>query len=96
MLVSFIRLSQTCQALGCGKTTLYKRVSEGIFPPPVHYGDRISAWPLHEVKAVCEAILKGESEESLRNLVADLVRMRSSPDSVSEFITQQSNRTPQL
>nr|WP_269475709.1 AlpA family phage regulatory protein [Variovorax sp. SRS16] len=33
------------------RTTLYRRISEGRFPAPVHLGGRASAWPSEALQA---------------------------------------------
>lgn len=35
MPISFSRLPSTLQQLAIGKTTLYERIAQGLFPPPV-------------------------------------------------------------
>ena len=44
------------------------------------FGDRVSAWPQHEVDAVIRALLRSASEDDLRALVAHLIRLRSQPN----------------
>ena len=80
MSIFFIRLPETLQQLAIGKTTLYARIAKGTFPPPVKFGDRVSAWPQHEVDAVIRALLRSASEDDLRALVAHLIRLRSQPN----------------
>ena len=39
-----LRTKQVAQALGVGRSTLYKMVTEGSFPKPQKIGPRISFW----------------------------------------------------
>ena len=39
-----IRISEVCQLISVGKTTLYKMVQEGNFPKPLNLGPRFTAW----------------------------------------------------
>ena len=39
-----LRTKQVAQALGVGRFTLYKMVTEGSFPKPQKIGPRISFW----------------------------------------------------
>jgi prophage regulatory protein len=39
-----LRTKQVAQALGVGRSTLYKMVAEGSFPKPQKIGPRISFW----------------------------------------------------
>lgn len=40
----FARLPTLMQATGLGCSTIYRLVSKGAFPPPVHLGPRAVAW----------------------------------------------------
>ena len=69
-----------------GKThsTLYKDISEGLFPKPVSIGDRAVGWPDYEVEAVNAARIAGKTKSELRKLVADLEAERTA---VAEGLT---------
>jgi prophage regulatory protein len=40
----FARLPTVIQATGLGRSTIYRLVASGAFPPPVHLGPRAVAW----------------------------------------------------
>ena len=40
----FARLPIVIQATGLGRSTIYRLVADGAFPPPVHLGPRAVAW----------------------------------------------------
>ena len=40
----FARLPIVIQATGLGRSTIYRLVANGVFPPPVHLGPRAVAW----------------------------------------------------
>jgi prophage regulatory protein len=40
----FARLPTVMQAAGLGRSTIYRLVANGAFPPPVHLGPRAVAW----------------------------------------------------
>ena len=40
----FARLPIVIQATGLGRSTIYRLVANGAFPPPVHVGPRAVAW----------------------------------------------------
>ena len=58
------------------KTTIYSDIADGLFPPPVHLGERCSAWVEGEVDQVCAARIAGASEDEIRQLVKQLVTAR--------------------
>ena len=40
----FARLPTVIQAIGLGRSTIYRLVANGAFPAPVHLGPRAVAW----------------------------------------------------
>ncbi len=71
-----LRLPQTLAKVGKGKSSLYLDIKQGLFPPPVHLGARISAWLEHEADAINAARIAGKTDEEIRSLVVDLVSAR--------------------
>jgi prophage regulatory protein len=43
---AFYRLRDVMRIAALSRSTIYRRVAEGRFPPPVHLGGRASAWPI--------------------------------------------------
>ena len=46
---TLINLKQVCESIGLSRSTVYKRVSDGTFPPPLRVGLRSVRW---EVKTI--------------------------------------------
>lgn len=78
MPIFFVRLPELLKQLAVGKTTLYARIKQGTFPPPVKFGERVSAWPEHEVNTVVNADMRSATKEDLQKLVAQLMIARRS------------------
>ena len=78
MPIFFVRLPELLEQLAVGKTTLYARIKQGTFPPPVKFGERVSAWPEHEVSTVVNAYMRSATKEDLQKLVAQLMIARRS------------------
>lgn len=57
---------------GFPRSTLYSRISCGLWPRPVSLGARAVAWPAHEVTAMNAARIAGWSEDKIRKLVGQL------------------------
>lgn len=76
--VPLLRLPSVLLATGVGRTTLYERIKDGLFTPPIKLGARASAWPANEVQACNDAIIKGSDTEEIKLLVARLVQGRRS------------------
>lgn len=51
----FIRINEVLQATGLSRTTLYRLISRGSFPPPVQISDSAVAWRGSEVLAWMES-----------------------------------------
>lgn len=61
------------EAAGCGtRSTIYLRISQGLFPKPVKLGARAVGWPAREVVAINEARIAGQSDDDIRALVQRL------------------------
>lgn len=47
---AFVRLPKVIEYIGVGKSTLYKLISEGKFPPPIKIaGGRSSGWRVSDI-----------------------------------------------
>jgi prophage regulatory protein len=69
---AILRRKQVQAETGYSRSTIYLRISEGLWPKPVSLGPRAVGWPAHEVEAVNAARIAGRSEEAIRTLVAQL------------------------
>ena len=47
----FLRLRQVIEATGLSRTTIYRKIREGSFPPPIKLGDRAVGWKDSDVSA---------------------------------------------
>jgi prophage regulatory protein len=65
MLETFIRLEQVLTAMGWSRSTLYQKISDGRFPPPVKLdeGGRAVGWPESEVAAYQKARIRARDEK---------------------------------
>ncbi|MEN2506156.1 AlpA family transcriptional regulator [Stutzerimonas stutzeri] len=45
-----IRLKEVIGSTGLARSTIYKQISEGVFPKPVSLGDRCVGWVEEEVQ----------------------------------------------
>ncbi|MGH8846096.1 MAG: helix-turn-helix transcriptional regulator [Polaromonas sp.] len=48
---AFYRLRDVVRITALSRSTLYRRISEGRFPAPIHLGGRASAWPSEALQA---------------------------------------------
>jgi prophage regulatory protein len=75
---AILRRRQVQVESGLSRSTIYKRVSEGLWPQPVKLGPRAVGWPAREVAALNEARIAGCSDAGIRTLVQKLESARSS------------------
>ena len=57
---------------GYSRSTVYLRVSQGLFTRPVSIGVRAVGWPAGEIAALNAARIAGKSDDEIRALVARL------------------------
>jgi predicted DNA-binding transcriptional regulator AlpA len=48
---AFYRIRDVIRMTALTRATLYRRISAGRFPPPVHLGGRVCAWPRTALQA---------------------------------------------
>ena len=61
---------------GMSHATLYRRISEGLFPPGICLGNRSVGWLAHEVDAMLIAFASGKTTEQLQTVVKTLIEKR--------------------
>ena len=76
MLNTLLRLPAVKAECGYSRSTLYLRMSQGLWTRPVSLGARSVAWPAGEVAALNAARIAGKSEADIRALVARLQAAR--------------------
>jgi len=52
--------------------SVYTSIHDGLFTVPVPIGQRAVGWPDHEVKAINQARIRGDSDDQIKALVAKL------------------------
>lgn len=76
MTYTFLRVGDVAARFAVSTSMVYRWVRDGIMPPPVKLGPRMSAWSGDELDAVAEARLAGRSDDDVRKLVTSLVAAR--------------------
>ena len=75
-------LSSVLKKKSDSRTSLYKQIKEGLFPPGVKLGARRVAWPDYEIESVLRARIAGQTDDQIRALVAELQANRKAGVSV--------------
>ena len=74
--VKLIRIRQTIELSGLTRTSLYRKMKEGLFVPTIPLGERSCAHIESEVSAIINAMIAGKTPEELKDLVKYLVNQR--------------------
>jgi prophage regulatory protein len=73
---TILRLPAVKTSSGLPRSTLYLRISQGLWTKPVSLGARTVGWPANEIAALNAARISGKSDGEVRNLVKQLEAAR--------------------
>jgi len=71
-----LRIPAVKFASGLSRSTIYLRVSQGLWTKPVSLGPRAVGWPSDEVEAINTARIAGNTDDEIRVLVTKLEAAR--------------------
>lgn len=74
---TILRMSAVKSESGLSRSTIYLRVSQGLWTKPVSLGARAVGWPSDEVDALNSARIAGKSDAEIRELVCKLEAART-------------------
>lgn len=80
--LSILRRKQVEAETGYSRSTIYLRISQGLWVKPVSLGARAVGWPAGEVVALNGARIAGKSDADIRVLVLRLEAGRKSASAV--------------
>ncbi len=69
---SILRRKQVQAETGYSRSTIYLRISQGLWVHPVALGARAVGWPAGEVASLNAARIAGKSDSEIRALVVTL------------------------
>lgn len=73
---TILRLPAVASSSGLSRSSLYARISQGLWPRPVSLGGRAVGWPASEVAAINAARIAGKTNNEVRLLVSQLEEAR--------------------
>jgi prophage regulatory protein len=73
---TILRIPAVKSESGLSRSTIYLRISQGLWTKPVSLGARAVGWPSDEVEAINAARISGKTDEEVRALVARLEAAR--------------------
>jgi prophage regulatory protein len=78
MAATILRLPAIKAETGLSRSTIYLRISQGLWPKPVSLGARAIGWPAYEVAALNAARIAGKDDDEIRQIVIKLEAARAS------------------
>ncbi|HSD38328.1 MAG TPA: AlpA family phage regulatory protein [Rhodocyclaceae bacterium] len=71
-----LRLPEVLRQSGASRSTVYLRISQGLWSKPIKLGPRAVGWPASEVSTINAARIAGQSDADIRALVTQLEAAR--------------------
>jgi prophage regulatory protein len=78
MLPTILRLHAVKSETGLSRSTIYLRITQGLWTKPISLGARAVGWPSSEVAAINAARIAGKTDDEIRALVLRLEAARKS------------------
>jgi len=88
MLHTLLRLPAVMAQSGYSRSTIYLRMSQGLWTKPVSLGARAVAWPAGDVAALNAARIAGKTDSQIRALVLTLEAGRSAASCLAGAVAQ--------
>lgn len=76
MLQTIFRLPAVKSESGYSRSTIYLRISQGLWTKQISLGPRCIGWPANEVTALNAARISGKTDAEIRDLVVRLESAR--------------------
>lgn len=76
--MTILRRKQVEAETGYSRSTIYLRISQGLWPRQISLGARAVGWPASEIVALNAARIAGKSDDQIRALVRQLECDRAS------------------
>ena len=80
MPTTILRLPAVKSESGYSRSTIYLRISQGLWTKQVRLGPGCVGWPAHEVAALNAARIAGKSDDEIRALVFKLEAARKAAE----------------
>lgn len=72
MATSILRIPAARNQSGYSRSTIYLRISQGLWTKPVRLGPRAVGWPSSEIEVLNAARISGKTDDEIRQLVQSL------------------------
>ncbi len=82
---TILRIPSAKAQSGYSRSTIYLRISQGLWTKPVSLGPRAVGWPANEIESLNAARIAGKTDAEIRELVELLHTKRKALFAVAEF-----------
>jgi len=86
MFQAILRLPQVKSQSGYSRSTIYLRISQGLWTKPVNLGARSVGWPANEVASLNAARIAGKTDSQIRELVKKLETIRKTANQEVNYV----------
>lgn len=73
---TILRLPEVLKRRGRSRSSHYKDIQDGLFPPPIKIGSRAAGWTDQETDTINAARIAGKTDDEIRALVVKLEAAR--------------------
>ena len=73
---TILRIHTVMNRSGYSRSTVYLRIIQGLWTPPISLGARSSGWPDYECDSLNAARISGKTDDEIRDLVIKLKSAR--------------------
>lgn len=77
---TILRLPAVKTESGLSRSTIYLRITQGLWTRPISLGGRSVGWPASEIAALNAARIAGKTDNDIRDLVKKLEATRKLAD----------------
>ena len=71
------KIGEVLEMTGIPKSTLYKRISLGLFPRPIKISPRQPRWPSGDIQSIIAASCAEQTDDKIKELVARIHEARA-------------------
>jgi prophage regulatory protein len=71
-----VRRHAVLELLQISRSNLYQKIEKGLWPAPIQLGARAVAWLSSENEEVLTAMIAGQSQDEIKELVKKLIKAR--------------------
>lgn len=76
MVHTILRIPAAQTQSGYSRSTIYLRITQGLWPHQISLGPRAVGWPANEIEALNAARISGKTDDEIRALVLKLEAAR--------------------